>query len=358
MIGFSGRARTLGMVVALCVGCGDAGDLRSSLLAAECGRLFHCAGSTNQTANDRLWYASEDGCVDASEGFDLYEENQFFVEAGTVVVDYAAADRCLAAQRATCSPTVAEIQACGAIFVGQVAAGGECQRDVECASGLCTGHGSEQCGTCGRLVATGDECVMFVDACEDGPNGEWGACSGGICLLNGDGYPTEDAGIGAECDYYQLCKAGLFCENGTCAAWRSLGEACNLLLDSCGRGTICRPNADDPTAGSCVAVRIEYRPGAPCGALADEVVLCNAADLYCDYVGTGACQRLDVDRPLGEICDRTSQCAEGLTCLGGTCFGELLPEGSACEVNAQCANGSCAWLGELGTICGPQPTCP
>lgn len=362
MISFSNKAVVCGMVVAaLCVGCGDAEDLSSTLLSAHCERLFRCAGNSSRTANDRLGYGSEDACVTSNIEVDVVEVYQPFIDAGTVVIDHAAADRCLAARRATCSWTGAEIQACNTMFVGQVAAGGGCHSDVECASGLCGVDGLEQCGACRRLVATGDECVAFEDACEDGPNGEWGDCNGGICTLGERVYPTEDAGIDEDCDVYQLCEPGLYCQGGTCAAWRSLGEPCNNALDSCGPGTFCREDVDNPSGGRCVAMRVETRPGEACGVLDGETVRCSAAaGLFCSAPGIGVCEPWEVDRPLGESCVWTSQCARGLECVGYQCFGERLPDESACNDHAQCASGNCVpELGQpFGGVCAPWPTCP
>lgn len=361
MVSFNDKAWVLGITVAaLFVGCGNSSDLGSDLISAECRRLFRCAWANGDTDVWRLMHGSEANCVATWGTFDIADEYQPFIDAGTVVIDEVAADRCLAARRATCSETVAERQACNAIFVGQVAAGGGCQWDLECASGRCTVDDLEQCGTCGRRVATGEACRPFEDACEDGPNGERGACSGGFCLLNSDGYPREDAGLGDPCNPYQLCEEGLYCRDGTCAAWGSRGDACDSIVDSCGRDTYCRASPDNHREGVCVRMRVDSRLGAACGELDDELVGCSfAAGLYCNSFD-GVCASQEVDRPAEALCQVTWQCGEGLECVGGECFGEPLVDGSRCWTSAHCASGACRAREEepYDYICQRPLICP
>jgi hypothetical protein len=249
---------------ALFAGCGS-GDLSSNVISTECDYLFRCAGGSSQTAFDRLEYGTESGCVAAEQdGFDVADEYRQFIDAGTVVIDNGAADRCLRALRATCTNTLARQLACDRIFVGQVADGGGCVDDVQCASGQCDAEGFEQCGSCMALIPTGSPCEPFVQSnCAPGPNGEDGFCSGGRCALRElEPELTEDAAIGTDCDFDQLCEAGLYCQDGTCARWREHRRSVrSVSSDSCwpwrllpaqsheltrGRGVRASPSASRP----------------------------------------------------------------------------------------------------------------
>jgi hypothetical protein len=347
---------------ALFAGCGS-GDLSSNVISTECDYLFRCAGGSSQTAFDRLEYGTESGCVAAEQdGFDVADEYRQFIDAGTVVIDNGAADRCLRALRATCTNTLARQLACDRIFVGQVADGGGCVDDVQCASGQCDAEGFEQCGSCMALIPTGSPCEPFVQSnCAPGPNGEDGFCSGGRCALRElEPELTEDAAIGTDCDFDQLCEAGLYCQDGTCARWRELGEACDLSEDSCGRGAFCRQSQADPGEGTCVPVRIESGPGEDCGLLQTEVVVCDqAAGLYCNDFGDGVCALYEAEQTAGEFCDATAECVDGLTCRDGICVGDRLVDGSACVGDVQCQSGNCVQQFEppFEATCEPAIVC-
>jgi len=363
VVSFNFKALLLGTAAAtFVVGCGESGDLNSDVVAAECRQLFRCGGSADDTVGERLYYGTEANCVaEESEGFDIADEYRQYIEAGTVVVDHGAVDRCVAAVRATCTNTAAADQACRDIFVGQVADGGGCTVDVECASKRCSAVRFDECGTCEALIPQGGECDWFdEDACAPGPNGERPTCNGGTCGV-GEELPTADAELGRDCSYEQRCEPGLYCQEGTCARWRELGESCSPYDDSCGRGTYCLEDEDDEDQGICVPVRMESGPGEDCGILADEVVVCDRqAGLYCNDGGEGVCAFFDRDREEGDYCSESLDCVEGLTCLGFRCLAEPLIDGSECTNDRQCQSGNCVQQLEspFGQLCEPALTCP
>lgn len=365
MLGFNYKTLLIGGTAAMAfMGCGGGSTGLDSLgddaLAADCDFLFRCAGDED-TAYDRLFYGTEAACFESEQGTneDFVNAARPFIDAGTVVYDAGAAQRCLAGMRRSCSYTVETDAACDAIFVGQVADGGGCTADVECASRSCSGS-DIACGSCDTLLATGSPC-MPGDRCADGPNGESGYCFG-TCELDGLALPTADATLGNPCgDYDQECEPGLFCQDDVCARWRTLDDVCDPNSDSCEPGTYCRESEDDEDVGTCVAVRMETGPGEACGALATEFVVCDPrADLYCTDDENGVCALYQPTGEVGEYCFVTAECVDGLVCLDGACLAGLLPDGSDCDGDGQCESGNCVQQGTLpfNSTCQSPLICP
>lgn len=354
-----------GATAVLFAGCGGSGDLSDSVISAECDFLFRCAGEDEDTAYDRLEYGTEQACRQSEAGYDITEEYRQFIDDGTVVIDNGAIDRCLSALRATCTRTVAQREACDTTFVGQVADGSGCVDDVQCVSGVCDADGFEECGTCLALIPTNGPCDYFGgDVCVDGPNGEEGYCDFDteLCQLRAIGEElTADAAIGTDCDYEQRCEAGLFCQDGTCARWRTVGERCDTYSDSCAPGTFCLESVDDPDQGTCVEVRIEAGPGEDCGITSTEVVVCDrGAGLYCNDDENGVCAVFAGQVPAEGYCQETIECVEGLECLGGICLGDRLVDGTECGSDGQCQSNNCQQQTEapFGRVCAPAIVCP
>jgi hypothetical protein len=167
---------------------------------------------------------------------------------------------------------------------------------------------------------------------------------------------TTDAMAGESCGRDgQSCAAGLYCNDGTCSAWRQVGEACNTEDDACVRNSVCGQSATDPDRDECVPV-VRVGPGEPCTdedqAPEGELIVCDISQrLTCR---SGVCAR--GNGPEGEFCYYTAECAEGLQCLSGYCSGAPKADGEACASNAQCASGSCN-SGPLQRTCGPRPAC-
>ncbi|MBK7777094.1 MAG: hypothetical protein IPL19_27360 [Sandaracinaceae bacterium] len=368
MVGFSYKTVLVGCACAAAfMGCGGGSSgpdgLGDDILAAECDFLFRCAGDEDD-AYDRLYYGTEGACFEAEQGsFDLASEFRPYLDAGTVAFDSAAARRCLAELRRTCSETAALQQACDSIFVGQVPDGGGCSSDIECVSGSCSGN-AISCGSCQALIATGSPCDSFSDTCADGPNGEFGYCDfGGTCAIDTETFPTADAALGTPCDGdEQGCEPGLFCQDDICARWRTVDESCDPYSDSCAPGSFCRPTDADEDVGICVRVRMENGPGEDCGLFATEAVVCDArAGLYCTGEDEpGVCALYQPSQTQGEFCDSTAECVEGLECRSGQCFGDLLVDGSVCAGDGQCESGNCVQdlSPPFARMCQGALTCP
>lgn len=331
-----------GACAALLLGCGSGSSgfsgYSDDLTATWCDYLFRCAGGEGE-ALLRVEDGTEGACLAANEGFfDLSWVLRPYLDAGTVVFDDNAARRCRAAWGSTCSYTLALERACGGVFVGQVADGEGCTHSRECASGACTGS-SSMCGSCLPVIPTGSPCT-YQDPCAGGPNGEYGSCEG-VCVLDDETWPTVDATEGQPCDNLQACEPGLFCQDGVCAGWRTVGEACDPSSDSCEPGSFCQWS--DPGVGTCVAVRMETRAGEDCGFFATEMVVCDArAGLACTIEGERrVCAPYEPTQAEYEDCDRTAECIEGLECRGGACYGPLLAAGGACRTDEQCESDHC-----------------
>lgn len=172
---------------------------------------------------------------------------------------------------------------CGAVWPGQVAAGGTCGPGIGsfvCAEGTdCRISLETFCGTCDPIVRPGDPCG------DDAWCGSAAECREGVCVARPTaGQPCAEDGA--------RCAAGSQCRDGVCAIrpWAGPGEAC-------GQGARCRYKSDC-VGGICVE-----------GAL------------------------------LGAACGPEQPCATGW-CDGGVCAAPKVV-GSACAAAAECVSGGC-----------------
>ncbi|MBN2497596.1 MAG: hypothetical protein JXR96_23585 [Deltaproteobacteria bacterium] len=236
----------------------------------------------------------------------------------------------------------------------------QCRLGERCRDGMCTTDPScrsdEDCPPGMRCHMLSGDCIPGSRPCgsdADCPEGSHCDSSSGTCTMN-------------ECSSDADCAPGQVCDpqTGTCAAG---GPECSSDAD-CMAGQRC-----DKVAGVC-------RAG---GCLADSDCL---AGQYCDHVTgvcrypTGGCQS-DADCPSGSWCDEDSgdcrtgcrtdaDCPEGTTCepssgicqsstdcsgdsdcpaghrcntTSGLCEPEpgQVPDGSACQANADCQSANC-----------------
>lgn len=156
--------------------------------------------------------------------------------------DPAAAPRCLALPRA----------------------GERCRSDVPCASGAYCG----EAGLCVAVHADGEACppeLTLGDVCEPGSR----------CVRGDGGYVClPDRRIGETCggNVSPSCGRLAWCDEGTCATLRFVGEAC-------GPAYSCVRSYCDPSTRRCAASKAD---GAPCG----DTILLNECQGYCGAEGT------------------------------------------------------------------------
>lgn len=246
--------------------------------------------------------------------------------------------------------------ACTELLVGNVAEGSECDVDVQCAgAAYCAAAAGDTCGTCTAQKADGENCTDNSE-CKSGNCSGFDAATGnpGLCRgYGGEGDPCasyadctgtlicDKSGAepvcaiepqwaaGMPCDELELraCNpysTGLYCDNGSCAAFAELGESCRN--------------------SQCNYTRYEYCPPGP-------QATCAAA----------------AQVSAGEQCD-TNVCMPGLACVDDdgdpqTAFVCVMPAGPGdsclnageeCSLLLECSiDGTCEY-GSYTGMC-PQP---
>ncbi len=285
---------------------------------------------------------------------------------------------------------------------GQVALGGACALDADCAgTAFCTASDPETCGVCsepssttGSACSRDSECNPVTHFCTGG-DGESGSCQpfkavGQACTVAdlqqeecGSGKVCTQVGFGFQCNFARL-----------------EGESCELNRFQCarsGRGLfelVCAP-VTPPGGGATVdrCVKAQTVRGGSCGNgegadLGLPVPLCPESQ-YClanvctDRLGAGAdcteagecgfglrcltpaaggsstCQPyLGVDQP----CEGDADCQALLGCVSGRCSPRLALSTEACDPNRGCAAGACVAgtceaLKEVGAPCGIDAEC-
>ena len=213
----------------------------------------------------------------------------------------------------------------GGACVSSLPAGNSCTADTQCGTGFCADGvccDSPCNGACQACaVATGAE---QNGACTNHARGEdpESECGATYC----DGASSCLAGCGADAD----CKAGHFCNGGTCTPKQPAGTACSAAnacaSNFCTDGVCC----GSPCDGPCQACDLPAAPGAclPLAAGTDPAAECGTT--FCS--GATACLA---------SCSSDGQCKAGHFCNGGTCTPRR-STGTACAGPNQCASGSCA----------------
>ena len=225
------------------------------------------------------------------------------IHAGRIQYDGKAATACMEALTALgCNLTDQSEDtappACESAFTANVAVGGTCLLDDDCASRNCAGKA----------------CSLPVDCCVGTCAAETRVATipaGGSC------YPPGGSGF---------CAAGTYCNNtttgGTCVTGIVLGQPCDPAGEKsvgCQPPGNCRPS---PSAlgGTCMPPPAE---GEPCDAGA---AVCNSSLDDCD--NTGTCVR---KAAVGTPCSGRSGCVDYALCSSGTCVSKKKP-GEACDV--------------------------
>ncbi len=230
--------------------------------------------------------------------------------------------------------------------------GGPCTDDAGCAVGLV-------CGTNGCEAAPPPPCADAADcgnlsACVTVPRCATPVAVGGVC--------SGDPG----------CEAGLFCDNGLCAALPGDGEPCQ-------NGTLCAPGlACAMDFGDCAPLPGDgapcaFGPNGPnqcatglgcvdgtCGPMPGLNEPCTVdnrceAPLACDFTAQGSfCV---AQKALGGACQNDQVCGTGLHCdfAVGACAADFAV-GAACSVGNECGvTQVCLPNDGLGLACAPMP---
>lgn len=311
-------------------------------------------------------------------------------EAGVACVDgYCCDSGCsgqceacnVAGKEGTCSPAVAGTQPVGAR--ADCAGSGACQGTCDGTQRFACGFPgtATQCGTaaCNGTQATPAGVCNGSGACAQAAAVECapGACTNGSC--DGDcsqctgtqycvaGRCVEKLTPGSSCVAAGDCQSG-YCVDGVCCDGACGGqcEACNVTgsLGVCSAvpagegprgartacasdGSACGGTCDGTTRTTCEypGVGLECRT-ASCGPAGTK----NMATLAGFCQGNGSCSPPQTQvcpalgACVGNVCDGgctiDGDCASGEFCSGGVCIA-LIPDGTACALDSQCANGNC-----------------
>lgn len=196
---------------------------------------------------------------------------------------------------------------CGTLWRGTQAVGEECGFDIEsfvCAPGAACTIDVTFCGVCERVVADGERCDSDGVTCA-----RESSCEDGRCVARSR--VGEACGAGERCVLGAVCNADSVCEG---PSYVGLGDACDNFANRC------------PFRSECID---------------DVCVLAVGIDDTC-----GAATPCDS----GGFCDAASE-----TCV------ELVPQGGACELSAECQTGVCGdgnTCTSLPGVCFPAASGP
>lgn len=328
---------TVGLVVALAaLGCGgggsgedpdaapapDAGapdatpglaldDVDDAYVDAYCGYAVRCGQISDLALCERLFTG------ELLSDFVQFEAN---VEDGTVVFDPEAAAACIAAiEDWSCDTTAennrSEPEACGQVFTGTVAEGGDCYIDEQCADG----------GNCAPIKCI-DACCL--SECVAGPPevdlGD--SCVDAICPADAFCNDANECEAllpeNAPCSYDGMCDYGLACPDGTCVPLPATGEACP--------DGACQHAGDSCVEGIC----------ARRGSVGDD---CSVAQCQFGLLCTEGAEPTCASFPtIGQSCAAAGFCSEGYCDVDSTVCEELLGAGAACSSGLDC---------EVGLLC-------
>jgi hypothetical protein len=383
-------ARALAAATLLAAACGgSSGQVTPSSLAeaeqslervfcqlqARCGQI----GASEQPQCERDALAALAAFhVSHYSGLIDYAVLDAAVASGREVFDRQVAATCINMVATTaCSGALDAVQSCLVAFTGTVAAGGACGAPGDCASGFCITSGSSCAGTCRSMIAPSGDCNGFVDACATGAYCSSNtrkcislAASGATCEWQGSTLTCQDGlycdalsrlckpvgASGAKCAFDWECGSGLRCgAQQQCAAPVPEGGSCQQSID-CASGSWCvgaapAANGLPPLAGMCRAA--PGHTGDPCmpGSC--------TTGLFCDTIARPLVCRVLV--AAGGACPVQGSCADGTTCVAGTCTA-FLDEGGACDptrnatacpddMRCDSASRTCVAVGTLGAPC-------
>lgn len=354
-----------------------------------CGRLFQCAGG-NQEAQLRAVFGAYERCL--AHGDELavaawHARQVRLVAMGLRRYDGAAARRCLDALRTGACATP-EPAACGEVFAGTVAEGGECRLADQCAGdtycsqrapdgrftcpGRCTARAAvgASCpygdsGACSPRGAAGPVTCSYDQALRGTPNPyRCALVAAGDPVLPGEVcYDPAMPGNGRQlpCTEGNECRRRAAEDGGTervmrCLPPPSLGELCS---GRCQGEAVCELD-QSVFQQRCVAVGVRRREGDTCvqgnqGSESCDVLLgldCVAG--RCRRVGTGQVDSVCFTSRYG-----VDSCAAGLYCSGATqTCQRRKADGAPCRAGDECESRECRVApGATDNTCGVSLGC-
>jgi hypothetical protein len=264
-------------------------DYLAQLPAARCAMAVAC-GRVADRATCEAWTTDQAPSISAA------------VASGKLRYDGKAAAACLDQyNRADCSVTAqAAPSRCPEVIEGNVAPGGACSNDDQCANGSCQVNGACAAGTCCAGTCVADAAAKPIGA----------ACQGSDRCV-GDAYCEESATgqgtcrnrlpAGSKCDLGQLCARGSSCLDGTCRRPVARGASCATTYCDDIENDVC-----DPTTKTCVP---RTAVGAACSS--GSCVRYASCDL-----AAGKCVTMG---QLGDPCFNGLPCQPLLQCLEAVC---------------------------------------
>lgn len=353
-------------------------ELCGRLAAARCELIRRC-----YAAFERL---TPEDCqsIQSSRCLAQYEAHRGAIDAGTLVIDSAAAISC--EERMASSSCVASFPPgyrsasmarpfsdceIGALLKGKVGPGGPCGDPFECSGSFCVKYRGTCTGVCSIRPGAGEPCAF-------------GCAAGTYCETMANSDYTDDRcqplkAVSQPCLETKECTPDAFCRDGKiCVEVAQAGQPCVLdraRVSTCAPGLACDLMPYASKVGVCTAPK---GAGEPCkyhwtcasGLVCGNMDLDNFPNV--EPVRSGTCQPR---AGLGEGCQYSQYsayigdtCAPGLTCRprpvdggppsAGVC--EKLPNlGDPCRATAQDCTGLEVYCkpdgpnSEIGTCTGP-----
>lgn len=318
------------------IGCGRGGrndppsasatydDFVKDITDTTCERVFQCPEKAPGLVFYLGRFENESECKivlnEASKADESTEQIRLAVEQGRIEYNGDQAEECLQAlsaeldgARCAANFDTDDIPACDSVFVGKVAAGGDCAITAECANGLfCEAVSSQACGgRCQALSAEGEGCGSNAAPCDDDttcliPEGQ----GTGMCVADHSIANNEYCSDTAQCDRNSIC-AGNRCRAKQDANVVMENDNCDLdLSDICQPGLVCTDLNLIFQQGTC---KPPGGQGAPCYLLTECAVgfTCRDATVF----NRGSCEPVGME---GDECSDDFDCAS-FVCRDGEC---------------------------------------
>lgn len=311
-------------------------NLQNEVKALFC-QMYGCMGA---------WFSTPTGCADQIAASPPEMQEVQWAKAGLITYDGAQARACLNAMMASCSLEGPKPEACDKAFVGKIADGKPCDTKGLCTSAYCNKKPGEACGVCAARVAAGGDCQMDDD------------CATGLTCADNKCVALGSVAVGGKCNADRACTAGNFCKDegnsGVCTAKIDKDGACDLKSGGCKDGLVCSGDVATMMASAkCVA---PHKAGEACGNPYPPSGDCEKG-LLCGFaMPTKAGDKLVTKcvsyKKVGEACEFAQQCGIDGFCSAGKCA--ALPKmGDPCTPAAQGQPGKCA----PSAYCNDKGTC-
>src|SRR5512133_1517077 len=299
--------------------------------------FFSEMGARHQECTGRVWEPGDD--FDA-----LAAQIGASAAAGRVLADLPALEACTAeVSAASCAELLRDVDVfwgCAlAALPGNVAVGGDCMDEVECAGGYCAFTAGTCPGTCAPPAGVGEDC--FVAPCGAGLKCTWQATAPtSVCKA------TVTVALGEPCDELNLCTDGATCLwdgaalDDLCTAPRAASEPCYADAD-CAFPLFC---VNVPEVGGTCLPMVDA--GASCLA-----ATCNTLLDSCDPA-SGSCAPLPL---AGQSCAGSRRCARDAYCAADDLCKPWPTEGESCAAAWRCGGTAYCDTSLALPICAPTP---